>query len=363
MKKYEDRIWWALFIVGCLGVAVVALASYAIDNYNEQQYQEPITPTLRVPIYDLMGVATYEHPVFGTQANLDGQWSVSEAVAAARRFDALYDTHYAEHKYEPGTMELQLLIMEVAPYFQYEGITNNVYLPETAAFEPQLDGRAHNHIGGYVICRANPKQRPLRLNFRIVNPLSAKYGVSWYYSTVVHELGHVQGICNSQGTMLGREEAETETELAMLEVMAAMVNHGNVDFVPALLSELSNMAWGTAAALVWEQDGSLDRYLELRLEGEDALVEARIRKALRYWAGDMATLSYIFDAYSKGPWDRVLTAMNGEEIVVEKFPIAKYGVCSGYGQCDPDADFYWEMDDLKYFLENIDAIVLAAASK
>lgn len=213
---------------------------------------------------------------------------LSDAERAALRFDAALDR--LERPEDINSADAQVLAIEIAPYFEYEGLTGwSTSIPEVV-YEPQLEAMGHNHLLGYTFC-----EDEVYLNARYVNWTSAWYNRPDFFSTLVHEMIHTLG-----GDFCTYDSAWTEsrTQLATLEVMAAMANHGNAMALYALLDELRAVAMGTALAEAIEAD-DLDRYRWLHSEvyDGDPIQRAKFEKSMRFWSPRLTELRALLAKY------------------------------------------------------------------
>lgn len=282
----------------------------------------------------------------------------SQAEKLAVRLDKILDS-IPERRFD-GEASVYLWALEILPYFEYEGLTSSVKLPDSIDFQPQLNGRMHNHILGQAGCVRNGGG-PVTINARVANPVSARYGDTWFLPTLVHELIHVQG----GGFCFGSSERlESTTQIATFEVLAAMANHGNKDAAYALMDELRDTA---LAAVHYEalRDGDVERYYELhRKIHPSPLEQARTEKFRRFWNENAQTRSrfkFILNTYSAIPLRAVFSGLETGEI-----PNLYMGEWVDVGTFSHDTeppDKYaarvLKVDDLVYFLEHAEEIATA----
>lgn len=226
--------------------------------------------------------------IVGLIGGFGGQSSdLTAAQRFALRVDAVLD---GLEKPRVFAYELEgLWPYEVFPYFNYENLTNQA-IPPRVVFEVQGDGARHVHLAGYTYC-----ENEVYLNARYINPVSVWYEDADALVTLVHEMIHTLGqdFCNPWDS----EKTESSTQIATLEVLAAMANHGNEVAYYALLDELRSIAMNTALYEAM-QENDLAGYREFRslVFQEEGL--ARFDKSQRYWANDQATLNEILKKYS-----------------------------------------------------------------
>ena len=251
--------------------------------------------------------------------------SYSQAERFALRIDRALDA-LEEPEFEAGDLTLAWPL-EIAPYLQYERLTNNSVNP-AVIFEP-FPGDRHAHIAGYTYC-----DDEVYLNLRYLNWTSSWYDDISSLVTLVHEIVHTAGgdFCSWDS-----EVAESRTQLGTLEVLAGMANHGNVVAYYALLDELREIAMNTAL-LEALQSNDLDGYREFREQifPDDKMRAARFEKSMRYWAGEMITLKQILKKYSA--------------VVFEDLQDGKFKADLPPGDGDQDTVL---LDDLMYILRNL----------
>ena len=185
-------------------------------------------------------------------------------------------------------------VMTIVPYFAYEGINPDPYYPHSVIFVP-LQGENAFHLGGQTDCT----QRI------IVNEKYAKEMQNWevyqLLGTLTHELTHMQlGRFCSQ-TNYGAD-AETYTQVATLEVLAAMCNH-SVEF--ACDSFWDEFSYQSASSLraKWP-----DRFYEMfaRMFIRNDMEDQYGDKSWRYWHQDLGhilSLDTIVTKYGARPYD------------------------------------------------------------
>lgn len=220
--------------------------------------------------------------------------------------------------------------VEILPWYAYEGIADPVIPPVSIQYFFGMFGPA-DYINGYVFhilglsqCEVagvaqnpfdgnpSPVAGPIFLNGRYINPASPWYQELSWLPTLVHELGHSQGICEGPSPYV-----ESSTQLAMLEVMSAMVNSGNDKVIPGLLYEWNSIIEG---ALYYEalRDGTLDQYDALlgAVSHYSAKVAARHAASRRFWNATPERQAELKGILYKYEW-----------VVYIK---AKYGLKQGY---------------------------------
>lgn len=256
------------------------------------------------------------------------------AERMALKIDAALDLMEEPEGFSSIDLEL-VWPFEIAPYFEYEGLTDSFRGVPAVTFQPQADGQSHNHLAGYTYCGDE-----VWLNVRYINWVSTWYNRPDSLGTLVHEMVHTLGgdFCSRNS-----ERAESRTQLATLEVLAAMANHGNYYALYAVLDELRDVALST----VWAESikaNDLDRFRAFRerIFPNDAVREARFEKAVRYWSSDPGTLRAILTKYSVVVFNDLL---DGEFEAVLPRPRSSWGG----GTNGPQTVL---LDDLMYVIEH-----------
>lgn len=270
---------------------------------------------------------------------------------------------------------------EIMPYFEYEGIVedtepnrmNGMVYPPVMSFNDYQDGIRSHHVLGTTNIFSNE----VDLNARMINPVSPWYGREDSIGTLVHELAHVQGIkFPSPGSDI---DHEASAQLVTLEVLAAMVNHGNEKALPALLDELGHMNM-QAAHFLAIRDGRKDDFDRDRARLLNPVALANSEKADRQWAGyeDEERFPYILDAYNYRPMNELYQGFRNEDrIYGVKLPknwlhdlitgpdyyAGDFSLSENTTPAVPEHIIYPEgpiplhVDDLHYFYDNAEAMV------
>lgn len=261
----------------------------------------------------------------------------TEAERMALRVDALLDRATAPEDFVAEVLD-PYWVYEVGPYFQYEGITNAPFRPNTVVFEPQLQALSHNHILGYTYC-----ERDVFINIRVINPISAWYG--WErnpLAVLVHEMIHTLGADYCDPFDSAKTESSTQT--ATLETLAAVANGGNSMALYSLMLELKDMAMDVALEDALAND-NLDGYREFRaIVDPEPMREARFEKSMRYWAHNMPFLRDILDKYSVMVFENVQAGELSADI-----PTSSRGG-DGVAETVP-------LNDLQYVLDHLEDMV------
>lgn len=214
---------------------------------------------------------------------------ITPAERMALRIDAILDSVEAP-TFAPESLD-PYWVYEVGPFFEYEGLTKDEFVYRTVVWQPLLDSAGHNHLLGFTYC--NPE---VYLNIRVVNPVSAWYG--WErnpLATLVHEMVHTLGgdFCSFDS-----ETAESTTQTATLEVLAALANGGNAVALYSLLLELKDTALDVVLADALKNDDLNGYRAFLKRIDPSAQRAARFEKSMRFWADDMGGLKEILSKYS-----------------------------------------------------------------
>lgn len=194
---------------------------------------------------------------------------------------------------------LQMWTVEIAPYFAYEGITDVEMYP-TLIDWTNFTGDRNFHVLGSARCPGGA----VGINIRYVNPMSP-----WYdnnpLATLVHELGHTAGICSPLDP-----SGEPATQMATLEVLAAMASQDNAYALPAFLDELTSFVMDYAMYLAMAE-GRMGDYLAAyeRMVAGDPIRMAGLDKSLRHWQGHEKELLDILERYGAVPYQLLRSAM------------------------------------------------------
>lgn len=258
----------------------------------------------------LILVAVLLVPVLGCAKEdpLDALWSgplapsFGQALAVASELDRLGD------QLEPPPMErttnaIQILAIEVAPYYQYEGISRWTIIPYTSAV--YYDGNDNFHVLG----RCYLYELVATINVRHINPWSSRWYDRQYLAVLVHEIGHAQGINRGPGP-----EMEATTQLATLEVLAAMVRDRNAWALPAFVETLRDYAENYAWSMALKQ-GRMDKfteYVEARADSEYEI--ATFYRALDHWSPRMDELQEILTAYGEAPFVLTMESLAADDL-------------------------------------------------
>lgn len=233
--------------------------------------------------------------------------------------------------------DLVAYALEILPYFNYEGLVPQPVIPIDLGWFWWPNNRMF-HVAGVALC-GNYGPPQLALNLRFSNVASPWYGQE-NLSTLVHELVHVQG-----GTFCSGESADLEanTQIATIEVLAAMANDGNALALRSLLYDLRGMALGTLRYFLPEAEYEAFRWELLGNEGW-----SRYEKQARAWARNPSALQDVLNKYSVVPLNAL---WHGIEIgQVERVQVRTQ-------QDSILIDTPLRVDDLQWLLLNLDRMV------
>jgi hypothetical protein len=165
---------------------------------------------------------------------------------------------------------------EVAPYFEYEGLTNGEARVPVVKFSDDTNAARHFHMLGYTFSFGDSNE--IYLNDRYRNKISTKYQDISALTVLVHETSHIQ---KGDFSGMDSETIEKNAQLATLEVLASMANHGNKYAKQALLDELLSICLGVIESRAI-QSGTLEKYRKFCTEISPRN-KIRIEKAERRW--------------------------------------------------------------------------------
>lgn len=274
--------------------------------------------------------------------------------------DELIDRLPAEEPMSVSDADIVLWELEILPYFGYEGLVNFPVVPSAVTLTPYLDPMQHNHILGRAYCQAPSStveaENRIEMNARTANPHSAWFGAGdRFLPTLVHELIHIQGVCGSGA------HSETATQVATYEVLAAMVNHGNMAALRPLLEELRDIALAAMQLDALEAgDEAFAEFTDFQSEVMgSAEADARFQKSMRFWSQSVShrsQLRYILRAYNAEVFDHIVHAFGNNGRTAELY-LPQYLEAESRIDLDYDGTRTFEIDDLIYFINNAEEIV------
>lgn len=233
--------------------------------------------------------------------------------------------------------DLELLAQEIVQYYAYEGISDRCYLPPVTLHVYKKDQAFH------VLGSCTMGFRPfVYLNARYANPWSPR----WYtradlLAVMVHEIGHAQGIASlAQGNW-----TEPATQLATVEVLAAMVRDRNVYALVPLLRELQKYAEYYAMEIAL-REGRMEEYrAHIGRVANNRYEIASFERAMTHWSSRMEQLHDILTRYGRWPWIFLNAALQADGYLTRPFA------------CVPNDTGRIKMDDLAYVLEDLPALL------
>jgi hypothetical protein len=259
-------------------------------------------------------------------------------------------------------IEAQGFIFEIAAYTVYERI-----LPEETRYDiggekmtmptyeiiPKVVARHYFgdstfHLMGTAPCYDS--SNPFDINVRFYNPVSPLYNRgARQISVLIHETMHMEGICPdfTQGDEYATD-VESATQVATLEVLAAMVRHRNVYGLLPFLREIQDYASDLVLYWAIDNDG-LDIYKTelLDVTANDAYSHAGFAKSMDHWLESYSLtfkLKGIITNYGLKPYLIIIDALKDDDLETEKLPF-------------PNRRGRIRLNDIAYVLDNIEALV------
>ena len=299
---------------------------------------------------DYLGGARYD-PTF--KVEFDGnqkELSFNECAQLARRFDKIYDS-LPEYRPSMTQEDMQKWALEVIPMFEYEGFTGTARWPkaEQVGFMAFADGDSHNHVLG----RSNCDSYAI-LSFRSANEHSSWFQDDDTTGAFIHELAHVQ---QAEACALPSEKVENTAQIMMLEVASALVNQGNLEVLPSLVSEIRGMALSSAYAAALK-DKDVGKYIALRSQlSPGAISRAKFEKSARRWSTDPQRLKDILNFYNVQPLTMVINAIRFDGGIIKglALPVSYKATEFGYLVYRGNQMAY-SLNDLAYFLAHAEEI-------
>ncbi|HUS17833.1 MAG TPA: hypothetical protein VM536_22790 [Chloroflexia bacterium] len=313
-----------------------------------------IAATLAFFIAVIPGLPIHHHEPFDTWTVSPNTLSVESKKALAVRLDTLADK-LLDVPVITSKAEMVAWAVEILPYMAYEGIRpSQAVVPADLILDFHLTTAAF-HLGGQAACRDGEDRAiigPVFINGRYTNPVSPRYGAESALSVLVHELIHMQGGPFCTGSS---EYVEANTQIATMEVMAAMVNHGNTAVLRPLLLELRALTLASLQAALPRSE-----YVAFLATIADKWEMARAEKSYRFWASDEARLrelAGILDRYNTIPLDAIIEAAydgTAERVMVEYVQTVVIG---SSGLTITKKTHPLPMDDLFYLWRHLDEYV------
>lgn len=256
------------------------------------------------------------------------------ALQVAERLDRIADSLEAL-PIERTSETLELLAQEIVQYYAYDGITDRCSLPP-------VDWRSYGgdmafHVLGSYSWAFGPH---ININARYGNPWSPR----WYarvdlLAVLVHELGHAQGIAGADMW------TEAATQIAMVEVLAAMVRDRNPYALVPLLRELQGFAESYAMEIALREDRMEEYRAHVRRVANNAYEIASFERAMAHWANRLWQLRDILENYGRWPWVFLHAALRADGYLTRPFA------------CVPNDTGRIKVDDLAYVLDHLPALL------
>jgi len=242
--------------------------------------------------------------------------------------------------------------MEVLPYFDYEGIVERPIIPRQIYFIPFAKGADAFHIGG----RASCQYAAYILNWNYANRFSPRFQRDSLLPNLVHELGHVQGMCSDRelgGEMVGY--MESSNQVATWEVLCSMSLHGNRYAIKPTIGELRNAAMDYLRGCTYGNGTEgLYKWFALNVIYSSQEERLRILNSWQYWEGtehNRRLLHYIVVAYGMKPYSMAMTALADPDLMSEQ------------SMFFPNRQRKIKVDDLDLFLRSLGEIEKIARGK
>lgn len=265
------------------------------------------------------------------------------AIEITLKADALADS--IESLYPPQfrtLLDAQMFVYEVGPYAVYERIlpaqfnfnqdggprqmvASRANLPEVEV--KHYGGDSSFHLLGTANCYTPDgsfSQGNFNVNIRYFNPMSPLYNrPSSMNSVLIHELMHMQGVCTTEDLKLN-PDVETATQLATLEVLAAMTNHGNVYGLLPFIREIQGYAADVVYLWALEND-NVDFYRErvLKHTVSSKFRMASFEKSFAHWSESYSQsfrLIEILSRYGVTPYLYLLEALRHPKLETRRMP-------------------------------------------
>lgn len=258
--------------------------------------------------------------------------------------------------------EAQGFIYEIAAYTVYERI-----LPETTRYNiggewitmptyeviPQVQPKHYFgdntfHLMGTAPCWDS--SNPFDINVRFYNPVSPLYNKGdRQISVLIHEMLHMEGICTdvAQGDEYATN-VEAATQIATLEILAAMTRHRNVYGLLPFLRSIQNYASNMVLFWALEND-ELDRYKTeiLDVTANDIYRHASFAKSMDHWLESYALtfkLKGILSNYGLKPYLYIIEALKDDDLETTRLPF-------------PNKRGRIRLNDIAWVLDNTEALV------
>lgn len=287
------------------------------------------------------------------------------AVEICLKADVLADS--IQELYPPQfrtLLDAQMFVYEVGPYAVYERILPAEYdfnadssgprtmVPSTANLSKVeatfYGGDRSFHLLGTAQCytpNGGFSDAAFNVNIRYFNPASPLYNRPDSLNKVlVHELVHMQGVCTNDDYGGLNADVETATQIATLEILAAMTSHSNVYGLLPFIREIQGYAADVVYLWALEND-NMDFYKENVLQHtmSSSFKMAGFEKSLAHWQESFSQefrLIEILKRYGVKPYEYILEALNHPRLETRKMPY-------------PNNQKTIVLDDTAYVLDNL----------
>lgn len=257
---------------------------------------------------------------------------------------APYDSR-ATYGMETNSLYLAEWTRKIVPFYTYEGAIEDAIYPSYIYFVPQPGQKSFHNLGTAA------EQEIIRINERFVLD-KWRLDERQMLSTLVHELGHIQGgdFMGGPPNWLESFQFESKTQSATIEILAAMCNYGDDLACSAFWDEIYSYARGSFRMRL-RRWGMEDLYYPLaRIFWWDDSMEMRADKSLRYWMQDEDRSKYLYTIiyqYQQLPWqDHVVQGILGKPMSTGLLGHCEYSA-SGEARCQVNQ---MNFDDTRYVL-------------
>lgn len=332
-----------------IGVAASTTALASAELYRQVESQIDLNDPLSYYRNVRVGL-------FGRQAEVMPsltEWGVRRII---KTLDGYADAIKPLFPEAPRTIqEARALALEIVPYFIYEDMRNTRRsmggppitepLPEVypSLQMAMMGGIRTFHVLGTADCE-DPEKSAVGINVRFYNPYSPWHEKGWLQvSTLVHELGHSQNVSCTEG-----ENMETATQLATIEILAAMATHGNKWALLPFLREVQGFAydWLYLQHLEKRKDAGFDSFRKVIEETADNYYDiARFDKSVSFWRSRREELVGLLGKYGSRPHIYLSEALNTAPLYLTR-PLPLLGRQGNL-----------RLNDTAYVLKNIEKMV------
>ncbi len=289
-------------LVFIMGFGLFSAARPAIDEFLLPFGRTPFVLVLR----DL-AIATYAHIKAGDEIPyeviLDYEaidWDVLDyrrgtVVPAGLTWDI-----------ETNSLWIADQIRRIVPFFYYEDVREDPQYPKTVVMVPYPSQKSFHILGD-----ANHERSIIRLNERFFLE-TGRRDLRQVYSTLVHELVHIQGGGFSWTWLANanlQSNLESRTQVATIEVLAGMCHYQDKIACKTFWSEIEGYARGSLMMRlrIYGYEAWYDKIANLLWR--DTNDQLQRNKSLRYWMNDPTLRNYyyeIIDKYQKRPWEDLI---------------------------------------------------------